>query len=311
MLEHYVANLKEVVGIYKSELADLKKIMSIYEPGQRTVILRKIAFGPLHAIQMYLSSTRSSFLLISTKTFWGERMCVIVPEGGSISLVTTGFIEPELTKWILRHVQSGMTVLDVGAHFGYFTMLASHLVGPKGQVHAFEPTPSTFSILELNAEKRSNVFTNRVACFSRNGSSSLYDYGHRYSGFNTLMKPRMTSLTELRRVQVPTVMLDDYVESNGLRPDFIKIDAESSELEILKGMKEIIERYHPMISLEVGDFVPQATPSRDLVNYLVGKGYRAYEVGDGIMKEHLPLETYGYDNLLFVFESNHRVTPSG
>src|SRR5207302_10135610 len=98
----------------------------------------------------------------------------IIPEGGSISLINTGFVEPELTKWILRHIQKGMTVLDIGAHHGYFTMLASHLVGPKGQVHAFEPTPSTFSVLELNVGRRSNVFTNRVACFSRNSSVSLY-----------------------------------------------------------------------------------------------------------------------------------------
>ena len=230
-------------------------------------------------------------------------MAVVIPEGGSISLITTGFIEPGLTQWILRHVSSGMTVLDIGAHYGYFTMLASHLIGPKGQVHAFEPTPSTFSILALNAEGRNNVFPNRVACFSRNGSMSLYDYGHRYSGFNTLMKPRMKNLSEIRSVQVRTQMLDDYVESNDIKPDFVKIDAESSESEILRGMKDVIERYHPMISLEVGDFVDHATPSRDLVNYLVNEGYKAYETSDGSLKEHLPQEMYGYDNLLFAFEN--------
>src|SRR5438552_9033094 len=191
MIERYFGNLKDVVGIYKSELRDLKKILSIYEPNQRTVILEKIASAPLRAFQMYLAVTLSSFRLISTRTFWGDKMAVVIPEGGSISLITKGFIEPGLTQWILRHVSSGMTVLDIGAHYGYFTMLASHLIGPKGQVHAFEPTPSTFSILALNAEGRNNVFPNRVACFSRNGSMSLYDYGHRYSGFNTLMKPRM------------------------------------------------------------------------------------------------------------------------
>ena len=300
MLGHYLVNLRIVAGMYKSEFLDLKNIVSMYGPESKVVMFEKIASAPLYALPMLITSVRRRFLPVTTRTFWGERMTVVIPEGGSMSIINTGFIEPELTKWILRYVKGGMTVLDIGAHYGYFTMLASHLVGPQGQVHAFEPTPSTFSILELNARRLSNVFTNHVACFSRNGSMLLSDFGHRYSGFNTLVKSRMGGLSVARRIKVQTQKLDDYVEAKDIKPNFVKIDAESTESDVLEGMSEVIQRHRPMISLEVGDFVASGIPSKDLISGLLDKGYHAYESRNDIMREHKVREKYGYENILFV-----------
>ncbi len=300
MLRRWLRSLREVLGIYKSEFANIDSLLSIYESEPKARMLEKMGSGLLCAIPILLSVARSRSIRISTKTFWGERIDVMIPEGGSVSIATTGFLEPELTKWILRFVGDGMIAIDIGAHFGYYTTLLSHLVGPQGEVHAFEPTPSTFSMLRSNVRGRKNVFTNRLACFSHSGYMPLSDYGLRYSGFNSLVGSRMGHLRPERVMQVRTLRLDDYVNSKGLTPNFVKIDAESSEWEILRGMHEVITRHHPVISLEVGDFVAEAIPSRTLIQHLLDLGYDPLEATDGYMRRHKLQDRYGYSNILFI-----------
>src|SRR6266508_5855760 len=87
---------------------------------------------------------------LRTRTFWGARMRVRIPETVSNELFRYGLFEPGLTAYMLGILKSGDPVLDVGDHNGYFTLLASDLVGVSGEVHAFEPTPSTFAMLAGN-----------------------------------------------------------------------------------------------------------------------------------------------------------------
>src|SRR4051812_29327504 len=64
---------------------------------------------------------------VLARTFWGGEMNVLLPEPLSIQLHRYGFYEPELSQAVLEHVRSGMVFFDVGSHFGYFSLLASHL----------------------------------------------------------------------------------------------------------------------------------------------------------------------------------------
>ena len=82
---------------------------------------------------------------------WGDEMTVVYPEIASLGISRYGFFAEGLTRLLLSHLKPGMAFLDVGAQLGYFTMLAAWLVGETGQVHSFEPTPSTFELLNLNA----------------------------------------------------------------------------------------------------------------------------------------------------------------
>lgn len=113
---------------------------------------------------------------------------------------------------------------------------------------------------------------------------------------------------ELSRVkstefQAPAISLDEYVARESVTPNFVKIDAESAEYEILKGMEQTLQRFRPMISIEVGDMdIEGVILCRDLVLYLVNKGYQAYKFGGGVIEEHLLKERYEYDNILFLPE---------
>jgi FkbM family methyltransferase len=290
--------LKEVAFLYKSELKELNKRMSLYS--SRARLLGKLASSSVYLIPACVAEASATCFFATATTFWGEKMRIVIPEISSVALSIFGCYEYELSHWMLKHITKGMTVVDVGAHIGYHTLLASFLVGDKGQVHSFEPTRGTFSILESNARHRSNVTLNQKACFSTNTNTVLNDFGFRYSGFNTLAMPRLANLPKRNQYQVEALRLDDYISSKQLRPDFVKIDAESTELEVLKGMDGAIVRYHPAICLEVGDYVRDAVSSRMLVQYLLDKDYRAFELNQGFTVKHVLKKLYDYSNLLFL-----------
>lgn len=252
-----------------------------------------------------ISNRFHKFLKIKERTFWGEEMNLIVPDCVSLSILQYGFFEEGLTKMILEYLKPGMIFIDIGAHIGYFTMLASYIVGEKGMVHSFEPTPNTYEVLIQNI-KRKNVITNNCAVFSEETIIRFNDYGLKYSAFNTFKKARLDEsiLKNLNpiSVKVKTVTLDKYVKMKKCEPDFIKIDVENAELEVLQGAKDTIKEFHPIISMEVGDFDLNDKHSSECISLLNNYGYQAYEYRNNRILKHNIKNEYTYDNILFLYQ---------
>ena len=241
------------------------------------------------------------------RLLWGEDMTVIYPEIASLGIARYGFFGEGLTRMVVAHLRPGMTFLDVGAQLGYFTLLAAQIVGEKGQVHSFEPTPRTFEILRTNTELKSNVHLTQVAVSSESGIATLNDYGPRFSAFNSIYKaklPNQSGTAKSSSFQAPTISIDEYVIQNKLTPNFVKIDAENSDYEILIGMKETLDQFQPVISVEVGDMdIDDVRPSKDIVQFLLHKKYRPYEFnGEDIVKHELK-DRYEYNDILFLPEN--------
>lgn len=243
----------------------------------------------------------------SVRTFWGGQMTVVLPETVSMSIYRYGFLEYDLSRAFIEYLKPGMTFFDVGAHFGYFTCLASHLVGPSGQVHSFEPTRSTFDILSENAASRANVKVNNCAAYSKPATIRFNDFGIAYSAFNSMAGARMSE--EQRAVLKPNtydvnaITIDDYVRETGAKPAAMKIDAESAEYDILLGMDRVLTEIRPAISIEVGDYAVEGVAgSGQVVRHLIGKGYQPHEWRDGALRLHEAQSTYGFGNLLFLPE---------
>lgn len=255
----------------------------------------------------FFSTFFSKPIKTKAKTFWNDEMTIIVPESVSFHIYRYNFYEEGLTRMLLEFLKNGMVFIDVGAHFGYFTLLASRIVGDNGQVHSFEPTPSTFEILRENTQKRSNIYINNMAVFSKRTKMKLNDYGILYSASNSLYNPRLKTdiVKKLKhtRYDICTTSIDEYVRCKNINPHFIKIDAESSEYEILKGMKKTIQDFHPIISIEVGDYEVEGIPrSKELNLYLMDYGYEpyVYNVSEEKIIKHKLKERYTYDNILFM-----------
>lgn len=240
----------------------------------------------------------------STKTFWGQRMAIALPEEVSISIHRHGYVDYDLTAFLLSHLRPGSTVLDVGAHIGYYTMLTGALVGSGGRVIAFEPTPSTLSVLRTNARHLPHATVVPAAVWSKREELRFFDRGLGYSAYNSAFEARLPGVVRERvpsePISVEAISLDDYVRTEGLHVDFVKIDAESAEAHVLSGMQDLLTRQQPVISLEVGDLdVTDAPSSRELVDTLLGAGYDAWELRRGTPVPHRPQSHYAYQNLLF------------
>ncbi len=236
----------------------------------------------------------------TVKTFWGDEMTVVIPEHVSLRIFGFGYFEEGLTKLHLEYLKPGDTYFDIGAHFGYFTLLSSSIVGEAGEVHAFEPTPSTYGILQSNVEDRSNVILNNCAVFSKNITLPFKDYGIEYSAFNSLEDPRL-EICNREKLEVQATSLDEYVYSKKLVPNFVKIDAEGAEYEILVGGEQMIKEFKPIISVEVG-----GNNSVKCIQYLTGMRYQGYEYKEGHIIKHRLRDSYLYDNILFLPEKNSK-----
>ncbi len=242
---------------------------------------------------------------ITADTFWNDKMAVAIPEAVSLGIYRFGLIEEGLTRMVLEYLKPGATFLDIGAHFGYFTLLSSEIVGKNGQVHSFEPTPSTFATLRSNVSSKENVFVNNCAVWSESKNIAFYECRSRYSGVNSFLDENWNE--DIRRkfnpreLEVPAVSLDEYVFSRQIVPDFIKVDAENAEYEILMGMAKTISNFRPTISLEVGNTNIQGFKgSPDCIRYLHERGYQAYEYSDRGIVELRQKDQYKYDNILFL-----------
>ncbi|GAH14229.1 unnamed protein product, partial [marine sediment metagenome] len=136
MDNNLIESLKRAVSISKATRAQkLKKVP-----------VRLIYSKILELINRWLDKP----FKVKAKTFWGEEMFLIIPEVVSLSIYRYGFHEENLTKMISEYLKPGMTFFDIGAHFGYFTMLVSYIVGEKGMVHSFEPISNTYEVLIQN-----------------------------------------------------------------------------------------------------------------------------------------------------------------
>lgn len=238
------------------------------------------------------------------RTFWDDEMEVMLPEPVSLYIFRYGFFEADLTAMLVSRVRPGDVVYDVGAHFGYFSLLASALVGDTGRVFSFEPTPGTYAVLKRNLAGHPNAEAIQAAMSDKRGQATFSDFGVRYSAFNSVLAPRLDAATRDRlkpaKHVVETWNMDRFVEERGKPPTFVKIDAESAELAILSGMTNVLREHRPVVSIEVGDMdVPGAPRSREIVDFMASVGYEPYEFDGRGLVRHEPRTEYRYTNLLF------------
>jgi len=242
----------------------------------------------------------------SAQTFWTGRFEAVLPESVSTHIWRYGFFEDDVCLFLLRSLEPGMVFVDVGAHFGFFTLLGSELVGEAGRVVAVEPMPQTFAHLRRNVLlncRFKNVSMVNTAAYSANTALTFQDYGLVDAGLNSAFGAR----TETAAVRPGTTVVvtartfDDLVAELRLPcVDVIKIDAESSEMHVLNGAESVIRRFRPRIIVEVGDFdLPGVARSAQVVEWLNQRGYVAHEHANGEIVRHRVRETYGYSNLLF------------
>ena len=158
---------------------------------------------------------------------------------------TNADYEPQITGRMAEWVKKGDVVLDVGAHWGTYTTLFASIVGPEGIVHAFEPDPKSFALMQENV--RSNMYSayvvfHQVALGSVVGDDELRCFNA--TGQNQLIHGDKPDYT------IP-IKVDTIDNLNLPRINFIKMDVEHWEFEVIKGGQNTIKNLKPTILAEI------------------------------------------------------------
>jgi FkbM family methyltransferase len=183
---------------------------------------------------------------------------------------------------------TGKTVYDVGAHIGILTLFFARAVGETGQVISFEPNPETFAVLSKNIKL--NELANIKAINSGLGEkkdTKLLVFGEAEGALGTLEPTLQNGLIRNKRgikvktASVEVVSLDEYIRVNSLPdPDFVKIDVEGYEYNVLLGMQETIIRCKPSLFVEVHgeDRAQNIENMSKIVKLLLAYGYEPREI---------------------------------
>jgi FkbM family methyltransferase len=155
------------------------------------------------------------------------------------TIIMYGAWEGTETTWFLRAVKPGDTIVDAGANVGYYTLIASRLVGEKGKVYAFEPEPASFALLQKNVRLNglTNVVLEQKALSNRKGLLKLF-IADENKGDHRIYQPYGESRPS---VDVEAVRLDEYFNGQNRRVDVVKIDTQGAEGLILEGMTGLLE----------------------------------------------------------------------
>ena len=187
-----------------------------------------------------------------------------------------------------RNRQNDLTVLDIGANFGYLSLVWGQTVAKQGTVYAFEPNPHVFvsfhkSVVQNNME--SIIKVQNTAVGSQIGSVTLYlnnTTSNVMQNVGTMTKSKMDSIT------IDMTSVDSFIKINELsRCDLIKIDVDGIELDILKGCITTIAEFKPIFIVETNDDLR-------IIDFFMERDYRILdmELKNYVAGTHLPINIF-------------------
>jgi FkbM family methyltransferase len=231
-------------------------------------------------------------------------------QGFGSNILLDGFWEMWLTIAVCRRLKPGMIAIDIGANFGYYSLLMADLVGPEGRLVAVEPNPHV--VPKLRASVALNGFSGRTriveaaAGAAAEGSVNLYA---------TLSKPKNATIVRndfmpdphIATISTVPLWTADAVEREYGRVDFLKIDAEGAEEDIIIGLRPILAKHAPDLVLEFNAarykdadrFLTEVNSFYRSMSYVEHSGQLAPINSKAILTQHV-----GEDWLLF-FQGKH------
>ena len=214
-------NIKQKLNIYKSDLKTKGLKRSIIDRIVKYKLTRKI-YGLL----------TPSKIIVHDSIMYLDKDDTII----SHNLLLDKTWERNSTRTILKNLNLGDTFVDVGAHIGYYSLLASRIVGNKGKVYAIEPDNKNYSLLKKNikANKYKNIQIIKKAISEKSGRINFYTNDSNTGDNRTYMNNNKSHISIIQ-----SATLDSLFPN--LKIDFIKMDIQGSELKALLGMKKILK----------------------------------------------------------------------
>jgi FkbM family methyltransferase len=193
--------------------------------------------------------------LTTTPLFFGKQMHIGLPASTDIYLTGGKSHDSEirLARFLILNLKEGQSFLDIGTHYGYFSLLASALVGANGKVKGYEASASTYKVLKLNGGAANATFYHEAISDSEE-PITFYEFPNLYSEYNSSSVEQFekeswfaANRPEKVTVQAKTI---DSITAQGFTPDIIKIDVEGAEFRVISGGKGYLNTNSPQLVME-------------------------------------------------------------
>lgn len=203
----------------------------------------------------------------------GFKICLNPQDSGISPIIgTLGWWEPLVTELFLTTIEQGQIVLDIGANIGWFTLLASRLVGRQGRILSFEPEATNFALLDksIQANEFSNVSAFPIAVGDFDGEELLYLAAE--PGLHSTYRHLGPS------IRVKTCKVDSIIEERGVsKVDLMKVDVEGAEPRVIEGALQSIQQGR--IDRIVMEWNPDSWYDKGEALRTLSRSYRAYWIG--------------------------------
>lgn len=198
----------------------------------------------------------------------------------ALELRTNKKFERFETELVKKEIKKGDVVIDIGANIGYYTLVFSQIVGTDGRVYAFEPDPNNFALLKKNIEinnlKNVVLIQKAVSDVSKPLSLYLCDYNH--AQHRIYPSPRCNE-----KIMVESTTIDEYFSESEFynRINFVKIDVEGAEYDVIEGMQKTLKS-NPELKI-LCEFSPKQIREHrlkpeDILNQLLRYNFKIYPI---------------------------------
>jgi FkbM family methyltransferase len=253
-------------------------------------------YGRLHARgidRIYRALRGDRFY--SVRHAWGRLWLPATDSSLNRDLLLRGSYEPDAVGTFFAALEPAMTVFDIGANIGYYSVVAASAVGAGGRVYAFEPDPRNLEVLRRNVAQAQGAPISVVpaAVGEQEGTLSLF-VNPADSSINSLARTNADVLgpgDTARALPVPCLTLDSFVEREHIAPpDVIKMDVQGAEMLVFSHANRVLSHRPLKIFFEFWPFGLQqlGTQPVELLELLIGKGFTLLPLGRG---QQRPLTT--------------------
>ena len=226
-------------------------------------------YGKLKQQNIQLDKER----MVNTKT--GCKLFVVPNDTGiSLELSIYGIHEPVISRIIFEKLKKGMICVDIGANLGYFATLEGQKVGPSGKVIAIEPSFAAFHYLQKNLklQNQNNYEIHNCACYDEDSNANFLI--HEKSNISKIIKKNDSIPFGMKKILIPVRKLDSILSTNNQKIDFLRMDIEGYELMVLKGARNIIKKFKPMIKFELHSKMLGNEDTEKLFDFIRDENYK-------------------------------------
>jgi FkbM family methyltransferase len=188
-----------------------------------------------------------------------------------------GIYETPASKILEKELKDARLFIDVGAHVGYYTLLASKMAK---EIISIEPNPFNYKLLKFNLRinEIKNVYALNIAASNYNGESGIFI--PKLKGKIATDESRLDN--NISKIKIKVVKLDDLLLKIRKIPDVIKIDVEDSEIQVLEGLQETLRKGVKWLMIEVHSEENKS----EVISFLKSLGYKITQVSKFLICKH-------------------------